>query len=85
MSDKRDIQEVLARNVRAADRRDGAAMTDLFLPECKVEIFYNNAGEPVLIDELVGSQAIAAPVTRMIKLHPPLGWCHFVIIIHPAG
>jgi hypothetical protein len=76
MSDKRDIQEVLARYVRAADRRDSAAMTDLFLPKGKVEIFYNNAGAPVLIGELIGSQAIGAAVTTMMKPHPPLGWSH---------
>ena len=38
MSDEREIQEVLARYVRAADHRDGAAMRDIFLPEGKVEI-----------------------------------------------
>jgi SnoaL-like domain len=33
MSDEREIQEVLARYVRAADYRDGAAMSNIFLPE----------------------------------------------------
>jgi hypothetical protein len=58
MSDEREIQEVLARYVRAADQRDGAAMSNIFLPEGRVEIFYNNAGQPELIGELVGSEAI---------------------------
>lgn len=76
MSDQREIQEVLARYVRAADHRDGAAMSDLFLPEGKVEIFYNNAGTPELLGELVGPQAIGGAVTTMMKPHPPRGWSH---------
>jgi hypothetical protein len=62
MSDEREIQQVMARYVRAADRRDGAAMSELFLPEGKVEIFYNNAGKPEFLGELVGPQAIGGAV-----------------------
>ena len=76
MSDEREIQQVLARYVRAADQRDGAAMSNIFLPEGRVEIFYNNAGQPELIGELVGSEAIGAAVTTMMKPHPPRGWSH---------
>jgi hypothetical protein len=76
MSDEREIQQVLARYVRAADLRSGTAMIDIFLPEGKVEIFYNNAGTPELLGELVGSEAIGAAVTTMMKPHPPRGWSH---------
>jgi hypothetical protein len=76
MSDEREIQQVLARYVRAADHRNSAAMTDLFLPEGKVEMFYNNDGKPELLGELVGAQAIGAAVTTMMKPHPPRGWSH---------
>jgi hypothetical protein len=76
MSDERDIQEVQARYVRAADYRDGAAMSSLFLPEGKVEVFYNNGGKPELIGELVGAEAIGAAVATMMKPHPPRGWSH---------
>ena len=76
MSDEREIQEVLARYVRAADYRDGDAMARLFLPDGKVEIFYNNAGTPEAIGELVGPGAISAAVTGMMEPHPPRGWSH---------
>ena len=74
MSDEREIQELLARYVRATDHRDGAAMSSIFLPEGKVEIFYNNAGTPELLGELVGPEAIGAAVTTMMKPHSPRGW-----------
>jgi hypothetical protein len=76
MSDEREIQEVLARYVRAADHRDGAAMSNIFLPEGRCEIFYNNADTPELLGELVGSEAIGAAVTTLMKPHPPRGWSH---------
>ncbi len=76
MSDEREIQQVLARYVRAADHRDGAAMAALFLPDAKVEIFYNNAGAPEPLGELVGPEAIGAAVTTMMKPHPQRGWSH---------
>jgi hypothetical protein len=76
MSEEREIQEVLARYVRAADSRDGAAMRDIFLPDGKSEIFYNNAGAPELLGEVVGAEAIGAAVTNLMKPHPPRGWSH---------
>jgi SnoaL-like domain len=60
MSDEREIQEVMARYVRAADHRDGGAMTNIFLPEGKSEIFYNNAGTAEPLGELVGAEAISS-------------------------
>jgi hypothetical protein len=76
MSDEREIQQVFARYVRAADNRSGAAMSALFLPDGKAQVFYNNAGTPELIGELIGAEAIGAAVTTMMKPHPPRGWSH---------
>ena len=76
MSDEREIQEVMARYVRAADYRDGAAMSNIFLPESRAEIFYNNAGTAELLGELVGAEAIGAAIATLMKPHPPRGWSH---------
>ncbi len=76
MSDEREVQEVLARYVRAADYRNGVAMGDLFLSDGRVDIFYNNAGRPEQLGALVGPEAIAAAVTSMMKPHSPRGWSH---------
>jgi len=78
MSDELAVQQVLARYVRAHDRRDGAAMAALFTPQARVTIFYNNNpdGEPEVIGELAGREAIGQAVTHMMKPHPPRGWSH---------
>jgi hypothetical protein len=78
MSDELAVQQVLAHYVRAHDRRDGAAMGALFTPEARVTIFYNNNpdGEPELIGELAGREAIAQATTHMMKPHPSRGWSH---------
>jgi ketosteroid isomerase-like protein len=76
MSDRRDVQEVLARYVRAADHRDGGAMASLFVDDAVVEIYYNNAGVPEKIAELNGASAIGAAVAGLMKPHPPRGWSH---------
>ena len=78
MSDELAVQQVLADYVRAHDRRDGAAAAALFMPEARVTILYNNNpdGEPEVIGELVGREAIAQAVTHMMKPHPPRGWSH---------
>jgi hypothetical protein len=78
MSDELAVQQVLAHYVRAHDRRDGAAMGALFTPEARVTILYSNNpdGEPELIGELAGREAIAQATTHMMKPHPPRGWSH---------
>jgi hypothetical protein len=76
MSDEREIQQVLARYVRAADQRNPDAMADLFLADGKVEIFYNNAGVAEPLGELIGPEAIGSAVAAMMKPHPPRGWSH---------
>jgi hypothetical protein len=76
MSDERDVQQVLAHYVRAADYRDSAAMSSLFIEDGVAEIFYNNAGVPEKITELTGAAAIGAAIAGLMKPHPPRGWSH---------
>jgi hypothetical protein len=78
MSDELAVQQVLAHYVRAHDRRDGAAMAALYTPQARVTIIYNHNpdGEPEVIGELVGREAIAQAITHMMKRHPPRGWSH---------
>ena len=78
MSDELAVQQVLSHYVRAHDRRDGAAMAALFTPQARVTMFYNNPphGEPELLGELVGREAIAQAVSHMMKPHPARGWSH---------
>jgi hypothetical protein len=44
MSDARDVQQVLARCVRATEKRDGVAMSGLFALDGGIEIFSRQAG-----------------------------------------
>ncbi|MBS1181238.1 MAG: nuclear transport factor 2 family protein [Proteobacteria bacterium] len=76
MSDYQHVSEVLAHYVRAADRRDGRAMSALFLPEAEVVINYVNAGMTERIGVLNGPDAIGDAVATMMKPHPPMGWSH---------
>jgi SnoaL-like domain len=78
MSDELAVQQVLAHYARAHDRRDGAAMAALFTPEARVTIIYNHNpdGEPEVIGELAGREAIAHATAHMMKPHPARGWSH---------
>jgi hypothetical protein len=78
MSDELAVQQVLAHYVRAHDRRDGAAMAALFTPQARVTILYNHPphGEPEVIGELVGREAIDQATAQMMKPHPARGWSH---------
>ncbi len=82
MSDERDVQQVLARYVRAADHRDGAAMAALFTEDAVVEIFFNRAGTPEKIAELTGATAIGGAIAGLMRPHPPLGWSHHTTSDH---
>lgn len=75
MSDAREVQHVFARYVRAADNRDGAAMSALFASDARVEIFQNQTN-PVLIGTLSGAEVIGKAVAGMMQPHPPRGWSH---------
>ena len=74
MSEERAVQQVLAKYVRGADTRNGAAVAALFTEAGRVEISYNNAGKLEPVGELVGREAIAAAVSQMMRPHPVHGW-----------
>src|SRR5258707_14079705 len=76
MSDERDIQQVIAKYVRAVDRRDGVALAELFIPNGKVTIFYTNGGKEELIGELAGREGIGNAMSKLMKAHPARGWSH---------
>ena len=76
MTDERAVQQVLAKYVRGADARDGAAVAALFTREGRVQILHSNAGKLEPIGELVGQDAIAGAVSNMMKPHPSHGWSH---------
>src|SRR5258707_14519741 len=76
MSDERDIQQVIAKYVRAVDRRDGAALAELFIPNGRVTIFYTNGGKDELIVELAAVEAINKAMSDAEKAHPVPGWGH---------
>jgi hypothetical protein len=75
MNKEREVQQVLAKYVRAADRRDGAAMSSLFVEAAHVEI-YEGQQEPRQIGLIEGAGAIGAAVAGMMKPHPAGGWSH---------
>jgi len=76
MSEERAVQQVLAKYVRGADARDGAAVAAMFTEDGRVEISYNNSGKLEPLGELVGREAITAAVSQMMKPHPSRGWSH---------
>lgn len=75
MSDHREVQQVLARYVRAADARDGAAMSSLFVDGARVEI-YEGQQTPRQIGLIEGAGAIGGAVAGLMKPHPAGGWSH---------
>jgi|ERR1700687_4051506 SnoaL-like protein len=89
MSDERDIQQVIAKYVRAVDRRDGVALAGLFIPNGKVTIFYTNGGKeeypkvagsnpaPATIENEGLADASAANPFRLPRLHPGIGFADF--------
>ncbi|MFC0040200.1 nuclear transport factor 2 family protein [Actinomadura rayongensis] len=79
---ERQIDEVTARYVRAADHRDGRAMAALFTDDAVVEIRYTGAGESELLGTVRGAEAIGHAVAGMMAPHPPLGWSHHTTFNH---
>ncbi|MFJ1750521.1 nuclear transport factor 2 family protein [Streptomyces sp. NPDC088116] len=84
MSDERKISEVLARYVRATDRRDGRAQGGLFTDEAVVQIHtktgpdsYEPFGEP-----LVGGAGVEYGVTNLMAAHPEGGSSHHITSDH---
>lgn len=84
MTDSEAVSAVLARYVRAADRRDGAAMAALFMPEGRVDIVIRAGGGVEPLGSLAGRAAIEAAVATMMKPHGPGGWSHHTTHDHLA-
>lgn len=76
MSDERQVEQVMARYVRAADRRNSAEMSALFMPDATVEILLQQNGTTVQLGSLNGAQTIGQAVAGLMAGHPPRGWSH---------
>lgn len=76
MDDERQVEEVLARYVRAVDWRDGPSLAALFEDDAHVEIFYGTGKDSEKLGELRGAQTIGAAVAGAMAPHPPRGWSH---------
>jgi hypothetical protein len=76
MSDFELVKQILARYVRAADRRDGPSMASLFLAEGEVIVSHNNGGKREPLGHLSGHEAISVAVSAMMRPHPERGWSH---------
>lgn len=84
MGDEREVQKVLARYVRAADRRDGKAQGLLFTDDAVTEIYvktgpgdYERAGEP-----LIGGAGVAFATDHFMARHPVGGSSHHTTSDH---
>jgi len=84
MSDERKVQEILARYVRAADRRDGKSQGALFTDDAIVDVFvktgpdaYQQIGEPI-----GGGAGVAYAVDNFMAPHPEGGSSHHVTADH---
>jgi ketosteroid isomerase-like protein len=84
MSDERQIQEVLARYVRATDQRDGKAQGALFTDDAVVRILTKNIdGSYMALGEpLVGGAAVRYAVENYMAPHPEGGSSHHVTSDH---
>lgn len=84
MTDERAVQEVLARYVRATDRRDGRAQGALFADDALVQISVKtgkDSYEP-LGDPLVGPAGVEYAVTNLMTPHPQGGSSHHTTSDH---
>jgi hypothetical protein len=84
VNDERKIQEVLARYVRAADRRDGTRQSALFTEDAIVRILtktgpdaYEPFGEPI-----IGGTGVAYAVDHFMAPHPEGGSSHHTTSDH---
>ena len=75
-SDERQVQQVLARYTRAADQLNGKAISDLFVPDGKVEVYYVNRGNREFLFVLSGHAEIENAMSNLMKPHPDRGWSH---------
>ena len=81
-SDERQVQQVLAKYVRAADQLNGEAMKSLFTADGKVEVFYVNAGVREALFVLTGPEEIANAISNLMAPHPARGWSHHTTYDH---
>ncbi len=84
MTDERKVQEVLARYVRAADRRDGKRMGALYTNDATGQIFaktghdvYHPIGEPI-----IGGSGVEYAVENFMVPHPEGGSSHHTTSDH---
>lgn len=82
MSEERLVDEVIARYVRAADHRDGAAMTELFTEDALVEIYVREGGGFEPLGQVRGASQIGEAVAGMMAPHPLRGWSHHTTLNH---
>jgi len=82
MSDEAAVSQVLARYVRATDRRDAEAMSALFVEQGTVEMAWFNSGDPQPLGRLVGREQIAWAVANMMAPHPARGFSHHTTMDH---
>jgi hypothetical protein len=75
-SEERQVQNVLARYTRAADQLNGKAVSDLFVADGKVQVYYVNRGNRELLFVLSGQPEIENAMSNLMKPHPDRGWSH---------
>jgi ketosteroid isomerase-like protein len=82
VSEEQAVREVLARYVRATDRRDGAALGALFADDAEVRILIKSESGYDQVNALVGRAAIADAVGNLMEPHPPGGSGHHLTADH---
>ncbi|MFF4622196.1 nuclear transport factor 2 family protein [Nonomuraea jabiensis] len=83
MSDEREVQEVLARYVRATDLRDGKAMRTLFADDAVVRSYSKTAPDSYeRFAEMVGAARVEYAVDHYMAPHPEGGSSHHVTADH---
>ncbi|MDX2646666.1 nuclear transport factor 2 family protein [Streptomyces sp. PA03-1a] len=82
--DVREVREVLARYVRATDRRDGKGQGALFTDDAVVQIYARTgtAGHEPVGEPLIGGAAVAYAVEHYMAPHPEGGAGHHVTADH---
>ncbi|WP_329454551.1 nuclear transport factor 2 family protein [Streptomyces sp. NBC_01497] len=76
MNTENEVREIVSRYTRAADWRDGEALSQLFAADAVVEIHYRGPDGMELLGTLSGGTQIAGAMSTAMAPHPPLGWSH---------
>jgi ketosteroid isomerase-like protein len=83
MSTENEIRRIVSRYTRAADRRDGEALAQLFEADAEVEVRYHRGPDgDELLGTLSGGAQIAKAMSTAMAPHPPLGWSHHTTYDH---